>query len=58
MKGAYADISKMFEETQVPKLLEAGFKKENISTEIIDIVPESGCKYYSYGKIIAPCIKK
>ena len=58
MKGAYSDITKMFEETQLPKLLEIGFKKENITTETMKISVPKECKYYSHGEMIAPCIIK
>ena len=54
MKGAYNDITKMFEETQLPKLLEIGFKKENITTQTMKISPPKDCRYYSHGEIIAP----
>lgn len=47
-----------FQETQVPQLLEAGFKKENISTTLMDINPPSECKYYSFNKMITPTILK
>ena len=58
MKGEYDDLTKMFEQTQLPKLLEMGFEKENISTEIMKITPAEDCKYYSHGEIIAPRIIK
>jgi guanidinoacetate N-methyltransferase len=58
MKGAYSDITKMFEETQLPKLLEIGFKKENITTETMKISVPKECKYYSCDEIIAPRIIK
>ncbi|XP_070550081.1 guanidinoacetate N-methyltransferase-like [Ptychodera flava] len=58
LKGKYDDIEKMFQETQVPHLVEAGFKKENISTDVMDIEPETECKYYSFDKMIAPRIIK
>ena len=58
MKGAYSDITKMFEETQMPKLLEIGFKKENITTETMKISVPKECKYYNHGEMIAPYIIK
>jgi len=56
--GKYDDIVKMFVETQVPKLIECGFEEKNITWEVIDIVPEEGCRYYSYPKMIVPKIVK
>jgi len=47
-----------FQETQVPHLVEAGFKKEKISTTLMDISPPSECKYYSFKKMITPTIIK
>nr|ALR88548.1 guanidinoacetate n-methyltransferase-like 348 [Saccoglossus kowalevskii] len=58
LKGKFDDIEKMFQETQVSHLEDAGFKKENISTEVMDIEPEKECKYYSFRKMITPTIIK
>ncbi|XP_033625161.1 guanidinoacetate N-methyltransferase A-like isoform X1 [Asterias rubens] len=58
MKSQYNDLEKMFKETQVHHIVEAGFKEENISTEILPITPESECKYYSHNAMIAPTILK
>uniref|UniRef100_A0A3B1JFC0 Guanidinoacetate N-methyltransferase n=1 Tax=Astyanax mexicanus TaxID=7994 RepID=A0A3B1JFC0_ASTMX len=58
LKSKYDNIDKMFQETQVPQLLEAGFKKENMSTTLMDISPPSECKYYSFNKMITPTILK
>uniref|UniRef100_A0A4W6D8Y7 Guanidinoacetate N-methyltransferase n=1 Tax=Lates calcarifer TaxID=8187 RepID=A0A4W6D8Y7_LATCA len=58
LKSKYDNIEKMFEETQVPHLLQAGFKKEKISTTTMDIVPPTECKYYSFNKMITPTIIK
>ncbi|XP_005999927.1 guanidinoacetate N-methyltransferase [Latimeria chalumnae] len=58
LKAQYNDIEEMFEETQVPRLLEVGFKKENISTSILDIIPPEECRYYSFHKMITPIIVK
>jgi guanidinoacetate N-methyltransferase len=51
-------LTKMFNESQIPHLVEAGFKVENISTEEMDIVPEPGCRYYEHPKMITPTIYK
>ena len=58
LKGRYSDIERMYQETQVEHLVEAGFKRENISMEVIDIPPPAECKYYSFNKMIAPTIIK
>ncbi|XP_005730298.1 guanidinoacetate N-methyltransferase [Pundamilia nyererei] len=58
LKTKYDNIEKMFEETQVPHLVEAGFKKEKISTTTMDIEPPSECKYYSFRKMITPTVVK
>lgn len=56
MKGAYSDINKMFHETQISHLLEAGFTESNITTETMPIDPPKECRYYSYKQMIAPTI--
>ncbi|MBN3303017.1 guanidinoacetate N-methyltransferase [Amia ocellicauda] len=58
LKSKFDNIEKMFQETQVPQLTEAGFKKENISTSLLDIAPPAECKYYSFNKMITPTIIK
>ncbi|XP_078114256.1 guanidinoacetate N-methyltransferase [Sander vitreus] len=58
LKTKYDNIEKMFEETQLPHLLQAGFKREKISTTTMDIAPPTECKYYSFNKMITPTIIK
>lgn len=58
MKTSFDNIDKMFQETQVSHLIDAGFRRENIKTEVMPISPPSECRYYSYEKMIAPTITK
>ncbi|XP_003385480.1 PREDICTED: guanidinoacetate N-methyltransferase-like [Amphimedon queenslandica] len=58
MKSSFDNIDKMFQETQVSHLIDAGFRRENIKTEVMPISPPSECRYYSYDKMIAPTITK
>ena len=58
LKAKYSNIERMFQETQVPHLIKAGFKESKISTETMPISPPKECRYYSHNLMIAPTIVK
>ena len=39
-------------------MVKAGFEESNISTEVMPIEPEAGCKYYEFKQMIAPTVFK
>ena len=52
------DVRKMFEESQIPQLEKIGFKKENISYDVVAVTPESSCRYYDHNELVAPKVVK
>ena len=58
LKTKYSNIEKMFYETQLEHLVDAGFKEANVSTETMPIEPPKECKYYSFKLMIAPKVVK
>lgn len=57
-RSLYSDVGSMFEATQVPHLMEAGFEKAKIDYRVMPIAPEPGCRYYSHASVAVPIIHK
>lgn len=58
LKEKYSNVADMFKETQVPKLVEAGFRLDNIFTAVVPMSPPAECRYYQHPQMIAPLIVK
>jgi guanidinoacetate N-methyltransferase len=54
----YSDEVSDFSEKHMAKLIEAGFKKENIRGEVVSVQPPADCEYWQDNTILAPIIKK
>jgi guanidinoacetate N-methyltransferase len=54
----YSDEIDSFSERHLSKLLEAGFKRENVQLEICDVNPPEDCEYWQAKTIVVPKIYK
>ena len=54
----YSDEIKSFGRVHLKKLMEAGFKKENIKSKVSEIYPPADCEYWKTNTILSPIIIK
>ena len=58
LKGKYDSWEELFRETQLPKLIEAGWLPEEISFTTARTAPPADCEYYSHDTGLVPVLTK
>ena len=54
LKGDYNEWKDLFRETQLPQLLHAGWRKEELAFDVVPVAPPPGCEYYSHSTALVP----
>jgi guanidinoacetate N-methyltransferase len=54
----YSDEVNSFSEKHLEKLIEAGFRKDNIGFDVCDVIPPADCEYWQANTILAPKVYK
>lgn len=54
----YSDEVDSFAEKHMLKLVEAGFKSENIRSEVCQVQPPADCEYWQHNTILVPIVTK
>lgn len=58
LRSQYSSWKELFQDTQLPYLLECGFSREDISFETFPVTPDKECEYYQVDTALVPiCIK-
>ena len=58
LKCQYETWEELFVQTQLPHLLECGFKESDIGFEVVPAAPTSDCEYYSHDTALLPIMTK
>ena len=58
LKGRYDSWEDLFNETQRPNLLAAGWKEEEISFSTAETAPPADCEYYAHTTGLVPILTK
>jgi len=58
LKGRYAEWADLFRETQLPHLIAAGWKEEELAFEVAPASPPAECEYYSHDTALVPVLRR